>query len=68
MSLKEKTIFHQGYVVKSDEKGDTTPVSNDRDAIENAASQICRGLNGLIDCLAENKQVQPHAKIASFSL
>ena len=45
-------IFDIGFSVKTDAAGDPTPVSGDRDGLEQACQQVCRGLNGLIQVLA----------------
>jgi len=50
--LSQENAFHIGLVVKSIEKGEGT--KSETDAIEKAATQVCRGVNGLID-LADKK-------------
>lgn len=48
----QASAYHIGLVVKSREKGEGG--KPEKDAIEKAATQVCRGVNGLID-LAEKK-------------
>ncbi len=42
-------VYHHALEVKTDDKGD--PGGKGRGAIEEAATQVCRGLNGLLDLL-----------------
>lgn len=47
-------VYHQGYEVRSDSKGDGAP---DRSAIESACGQVLRGLNGLIALFRQRPKV-----------
>lgn len=44
--------YHIGLEVKSDRKGDTSGVTGK--AIEDAATQLCRGLNGMVEFFSRN--------------
>jgi len=48
-------MYHIGLEVKSSERGD--PCGQGRGAIEDAATQVCRGLNGMVEFLALNSQI-----------
>jgi hypothetical protein len=48
-----KNAYHIAIEVKSNRKGE--PYSTGRGAIEAAATQVCRGLNGMIDFAAGNE-------------
>lgn len=48
----QERAYHIGLVVKSKEKGEGS--KSEKDVIEQAATQVCRGVNGLID-LANKK-------------
>lgn len=47
-----QNVFHLGLEVKSSEKGDSG--GSGRGAIEEAAGQVCRGLNGFAESLARH--------------
>ncbi len=47
--------FHIALTVKSDQKGDAS--GEGRGVIEEAATQVCRGLNGMVEFLSNNPQV-----------
>jgi len=49
--------YHVTLEVKSDRKGDSS--GGKPEAIEDAATQVCRGVNGLIKCLSANSQLVP---------
>lgn len=51
-------IFDIGFSVKMGSRGDVNPVSNDRDALEQACQQVCKGVNGLIEVLGNNADLQ----------
>lgn len=46
----ESDVFHFGFEVKTDKPGE----SSVKNAIEDAASQVCRGMNGMVMFLAQN--------------
>jgi len=50
--INPNTTFHIGVVLKNHSTGCESGRS-ENDAIENAASQVCRGLNGFMDLAAE---------------
>lgn len=50
-------IFNVAFEMKSGEKGDSHPVSNDRDAIEKACTQVCRGLNGFLGSVMKDREM-----------
>lgn len=60
---QKKRAYHIGLEVKSNESGDS---GSGRGAIESAATQICRGLNGMIEFIAENTQILNISKEAYF--
>ncbi len=49
-----ENIYHLGFEVKSTATGD--PGGGGRGAIEDAATQVTRGVNGLIDCLSKHRR------------
>lgn len=49
-----ESIYHVAVEVKKGAKGDTT--GGGRGAIEEAATQVIRGTNGLINCLSRNQR------------
>jgi len=49
-------VFHVGLVIEGPETGDKDG-KPDRDAIEVAATQICRGLNGFVNLLSAKTQL-----------
>ena len=49
--------YHVALEVKSDRKGDSS--GGKPEAIEDAATQVCKGVNGLVECLAANSQLVP---------
>lgn len=54
--ISEERAYHIGLVIKSQStKGESGKSEND--AIEQAATQICRGLNGLIELLPKRPQL-----------
>lgn len=53
--LRQEDAYHVALEVKSDKKGD--PYGAGRGAIEEAATQICRGLNGMIEFVAANGRI-----------
>lgn len=50
-----KEAYHIALEIKSDKAGD--PESAGRGVIEEAATQVCRGLNGMVEFLSQNMQV-----------
>jgi hypothetical protein len=56
--------YHIALEIKSSEKGD--PHSSGRGKIEEAATQICRGLNGFVEFVKANKQILDNQAIAYF--
>jgi hypothetical protein len=56
--------YHIAVEVKSDQTGD--PSGKGRGAIEDAATQVCRGLNGFVDFLSTNLQVLRPTQEAYF--
>jgi hypothetical protein len=56
--------YHIALEVRSSEKGD--PCGSGRGAIENAATQICRGLNGMVEFIAENGQILSNNTMVYF--
>lgn len=49
-----ENVYHLAFEVKSSQKGDT--VGGKRGAIEDAATQVLRGLNGIFEYLSTNPQ------------
>jgi len=62
--LDLKDAYHIALEVKSGEKGD--PCGSGRGIIEEAATQICRGLNGVVEFAAANKQILSNQASAYF--
>lgn len=56
--------YHIAVEVKSSQKGD--PCGSGRGAIEAAATQVCRGLNGMVQCVAANRQLLEDSTPAYF--
>jgi hypothetical protein len=56
--------YHVALEVKSSEKGD--PHGSGRGKIEEAATQICRGLNGFVEFVMANKQILSDQATAYF--
>ena len=52
----QDNAYHIALEVKSNAKGEAFG-SGGRGAIEDAATQICKGLNGMIELLAENNEI-----------
>ena len=50
-----KSVYHIALEVKSNTSGD--PQSSGRGAIEDAATQVLRGLNGMVNFLSHNEQL-----------
>jgi hypothetical protein len=50
-----KKLYHLGLEVRSGEKGD--PSGSGRGAIEEAATQVCRGLSGMVNFLSAHPQI-----------
>jgi hypothetical protein len=57
-------LFHIGLEVRTTEKGD--PRGRTRGAIEDAATQVCRALNGMMDFFAGNTSVFGDARTVRF--
>jgi hypothetical protein len=57
-------VCHLGIEVKSSQKGDET--SQGRGAIESAATQVLRGLNGMIEFLSSNPKIVDRYEAMSF--
>lgn len=55
-----RSAYHIALEIKSTEKGD--PYSKGRGAIEDAATQVCRGLNGLIEYVSRNGKILRESK------
>ncbi len=53
ISAPSGEFFHLGFDVKTDKAGD--PSGSRSNAIEEAATQACRGMNGMVDYLAMNR-------------
>jgi hypothetical protein len=53
-------LYDIGFVLQSTEKGDSHPVSAGKDSLEDACSQVCRGLNGLINVLTQDEYLYEH--------
>ncbi len=53
-------LYQIAFVLKSSGGGDAHPVGNDKDAIEVACTQVCRGLNGLVDGLVHDERLHRH--------
>ncbi|MFZ3115071.1 MAG: hypothetical protein WA121_05640 [Syntrophales bacterium] len=53
----DESIYHVPVEVKGGAKGDA--ISTGRGAIEEAATQVIRGVNGLIECLSKNQRYLP---------
>lgn len=59
--------YHIGFVMKSDSAiGDAHPVSNDRDSIEMACSQVCLGTAGLVQGLIDGDYLPHSEHVTSF--
>ena len=58
MGLTLDDAYHIALEVKSDSKGD--PCGPGRGEIERAVTQICRGLNGMVEFLSKDVQVLPN--------
>ena len=57
-------LYDIGFIIKSEEKGDAHPVSTNKDALEDACSQVCRGLNGLINAFVQDDYIREHIRRA----
>jgi hypothetical protein len=57
-------VFHVGYEVKGSAKGYAS--GSGRGAIEEAATQVIRGVNGLIECLSKNWNYLPENVPVTF--
>lgn len=55
-------LYHVGLPVKLPGQTGDASGKPDRDAIESSASQVCRGLSGMVNCIAENPQILRGAK------
>jgi hypothetical protein len=53
-------LFDIGFVLQTADKGDSHPVSASKDSLEDACSQVCRGLNGLINALTQDEYLYEH--------
>ena len=62
--LPLKDAYHIALEVKSNKRGE--PYGSARGAIEDAATQICRGLNGMVEFAAENEQILSNRTRAYF--
>ena len=62
-SARSKNIYHLGFELKSDEKGDPNS-SSDRGAIEEAATQVLRGANGMFEYIATHQFLEPGYKVS----
>ena len=51
-----RTIYHLGMEVRTGQKGD--PCGSGRGAIEDACTQVCRGLNGMMDFAAKQGVIE----------
>jgi hypothetical protein len=63
LNFRDKA-YHIALEVKSQETGD--PGGGGRGAIEEAATQVCRGLNGMVEFLAKNTAILPKESGAYF--
>jgi len=54
---RSESIYHVPVEVKGGAKGDA--ISTGRGAIEEAATQVIRGVNGLIECFSKNQRYLP---------
>lgn len=54
--------YHVGLPVRTGQQGDEQPVKQSRSEIEDAASQVMRGVNGYIEMLTENPQLTETAE------
>lgn len=63
-TCSSERAYHVALEVKTEEKGDNK--GQGRGAIEEAATQICRGLNGMIEFLLRNNQMFEIQKRAVF--
>lgn len=59
--LQSKQAYDVAVEVKADKPGDPHG-GGGRDTIENAASQVCRGLNGLIEFMRDRPETIPQAR------
>jgi hypothetical protein len=55
----ENAAYHVGVEVKTEKKGDRHGLV-DKSAIEEAMTQVLRGLNGMVEFLANNRQIFPN--------
>lgn len=59
-----KEAYHIALEIKSDKEGDSG--GSGRGVIEEAATQVCRGLNGMIEFLSQNTQILHNKANAVF--
>src|SRR5205823_5646874 len=52
-----RDAYHIGVELRTEAKGDTA--ASGRNAIEEAAAQVCRGMNGLVGFFASNAHLLP---------
>jgi hypothetical protein len=57
MVSKLENAYHLAKDIKSGQKGDDSGAKTNEQAIEEAASQVCRGLNGMVEFFAKNPQL-----------
>lgn len=62
--FSSEKVYHIGFEVRSNIKGDN--VGETGQAIENAATQISRGLNGFIETIVKNEQLLKNVKQVDF--
>lgn len=56
MVSKLDNAYHLGRDIRSGQKGDASGTESGR-AVEEAASQVCRGLNGMVEFFSKNPQI-----------
>jgi hypothetical protein len=64
IGLPEENYYHIGFQVKSGKAGD--PSGGRSEAIEDAATQVCRGTNGMVTYLSENQSALGPSKAKSL--
>jgi hypothetical protein len=57
MVSKLENAYHLARDIKSGQKGDESGAKTNEQAIEEAASQVCRGLNGMVEFFVKNPQL-----------
>ena len=57
-TVRSGRIYSVGFTLKTDKQGDRSPVGDDKDAIENACFQVCKGMNGFVEALATDQRLR----------